>query len=89
MINAIPVEKGITKLSSIAKGRDSASIPTHTATSALRGSTKSNDPRNANTKPQIVPSRVLFLLKGIGVFPSILPKILAKPSPSVSTAIEV
>ena len=51
MIKAIPVEKGITRLSSIGKGKDSASIPTKTPTTAIKGFTNRIDPRNANMKP--------------------------------------
>ena len=89
MISAIPADNGITKLSSIGKGRDSASIPTVTATRAFIGFTNKIDPRNAHVKPHIVPSSVLFLLNKRGVFPKIFPKMLAKLSPSVSTAMDV
>jgi hypothetical protein len=87
--NTIPADNGIAKLSSIFKGRDSTNIPIVTATKAFKGLTNKIDPKNAHTKPQIVPSNVFFLLKGKGVFPKTLPKMFEKPSPSVRTVIEV
>jgi len=89
IVSAIPEDNGITRLSLMGKGRDSASIPIATAIRAFRGLTNRIDPRNAHVRPHIVPSIVLFLLKERGVFPKIFPKMLAKPSPSVSTAMAV
>ena len=86
--NTTPADNGIAKLSSICKGRDSISIPTVTATKAFRVFTNKIDPKNAHTKPQIVPSKVFFLLKGKGIFPKTFPKMLAILSPRVRTVID-
>jgi hypothetical protein len=89
IVSAIPEDNGIIKLSSIDKGRDSASIPMATATSALVGFINIIEPMKAHVKPAIVPSIVLFLLNRNGVFPKMVPKMLAKLSPMVSTAMDV
>ena len=86
MVNTAPAANGVTKLSSTGVGRHSASIPVVAAIRAFKGLTNSVAPRNAQVNPQIVPSSFFFLLKKRGVFPKVLPKMQAKPSPSVSTA---
>ena len=87
-ISAAPADNGVTRLSSIGEGIHSASIPTTAATIALKGSMNRVDPRNAQANPKIVPSKFFFLLKKRGVFPKIFPKMVAKPSPSVRTAMD-
>lgn len=87
-INAVPAVNGVTRLSSMGEGRHSTSIPTAAATRAFKGLTNNVAPMNAQVNPQIVPSSFFFLLKKRGVFPKVLPKMLAKPSPSVSTAMD-
>jgi len=87
-ISAVPAVNGVTKLSSMDEGRHSASIPEAAATRAFNGLTNNVAPRNAQVNPQIVPSTFFFLLKKRGVFPKILPKMQANPSPSVSTVMD-
>ena len=87
-IIAAPAANGVTRLSSIGVGRHSASIPAAAATKAFKGITNNVAPRNAQVNPHIVPSSFFFLLKKSDVFPKILPKIHAKPSPSVTTAMD-
>ena len=70
------------------EGRDSTSIPTAAATMAFKGSMNRVAPRNAQANPKIVPSKFFFLLKKRGVFPKILPKTVANPSPSVRMAMD-
>ncbi len=79
----------MSRLSSIGEGMHSASIPTVAATVDFKGSMNRVDPRNAQANPKIVPSNFFFLLKKRGVFPKIFPKMVAKPSPSVRTAMHV
>ena len=87
-ISAVPAVNGMTRLSSICVGRHSTSIPAPAATRAFKGLTNNVAPTNAQVNPQIVPSSFFFLLKKRGVFPKILPRMQAKPSPSVSTAMD-
>ena len=87
-ISAVPAVSGVTRLSSIGVGRHSTRIPAADATKAFKGLTNNVVPRNAQANPQIVPSSFFFLLKKRGVFPKILPRMQAKPSPSVSTAMD-
>ena len=85
----VPADNGVTRLSSKGEGRHSANIPTAHATIACRGSMNKSDPRNAKVNPEIVPSRLFFLLKKRGVLPKVLPKTLAKLSPIASMAMDV
>ena len=88
-ISIVPADNGVTRLSSKPDGRHSATIPTADAIIACKGSMNKSDPRNALVNPEIVPSRLFFLLKKRRVFPKALPQTLAKPSPRVSTAMDV
>ena len=76
------------RLSLIAVGRHSVSIPAIALMNALTGSTKTAAPRKARMNPKIEPSRFLALLNVKRVFPNFLPKRVAEPSPNVSMAIE-
>ena len=88
-IRIVPADNGVTRLSSKGEGRHSANIPATHAIIACRGPMNKSDPKNAKVNPEIVPSRLFFLLKKREVFPKVLPKTLAKLSPSVSMAIDV
>ena len=89
MVNVIPDDNGIDKLSLRGKGRDSIIIPAEAVINACIGFTNRFDTRKAANNPNIVPSIVLFLLYGIGVFPTIFPVMFARPSPMVSIVIDV
>ena len=88
IVSRAPVMSGTDKLSLTGNGRVSTTIPRAAPTIAEGTFKKQDAPAEANTKPDMEPSKFFPLLKGIEAFPKNLPKMDAALSPSEITAIE-
>lgn len=81
-----PAAKGIVMLSLTGRGRSSMAVAVAAAANASWGGTKKAAPTKANANSAAVPSGVLLLLKGKGLFVIWPPMIEAALSPNAKAA---